>query len=492
MPARLTPSSWLSRWISRSSSTSRALYRRPPPAARPGCTSPSRSYWRSVCGCMPASRAATEITSTLASEACSIEMKYSSTMAHLPIDVLARRGRGRRCVLLQRGTGALRKVLGNVHVDGHQEIAVAALALGHALAAYPQDAAARGTGWHPHGHRAVQRRYGQVDAVDRLRERDRHRQREVVAVPTVELVAPYLDQHEEVASRPAPGARFTPAGEPDLLPVGHPGRDAYVERAGLGDPAGTEALRALDVDDGADALALPARLGEAERALVVRGQPDALADRAGPGDRPGLGAAAVAGVADSGGAQGQRQRRAVDRVPEVEQDLGPDVPAPRRAAPGGGGAAPPAGPGDRAEQVGEPGTTEPPVAARMLGRGVAEDVGHVEGRAGTAPGTPAERAGAEEAAHLVVLFALLVVGEYVVGLGDRFEPVLGVGVAGIVVGVQLARELPVRLLDLVGRRGLADAEHGVEVLLQPVLRAHPYSGSATATSAGRSRRLPSR
>src|SRR6266498_2594596 len=86
MPARLTPSSWLSRCTSRSSATSRWLYRRPPPPVRPGCTRPSRSYWRSVWGCIPASRAATEMISTFASEACSIEMSISSHMCHLLIE----------------------------------------------------------------------------------------------------------------------------------------------------------------------------------------------------------------------------------------------------------------------------------------------------------------------------------------------------------------------------------------------------------------------
>ena len=36
----------------------------PGPDVRPGLTRPSRSYWRSVCGCIPASCAATEMTKT--------------------------------------------------------------------------------------------------------------------------------------------------------------------------------------------------------------------------------------------------------------------------------------------------------------------------------------------------------------------------------------------------------------------------------------------
>src|SRR5262249_34626118 len=166
--------------------------------------------------------------------------------------------------------------------------------------------------------------------------------------PPEQRVLPYLDQHVQVAGRPTAVAGLAPAGEPDLLPVGHPGRDPYVEGAGLGDPARTVALRALDVDDRPDALALPARLGEAERALVGGDQADAVADRAGTGDRAGLGSAAVAGVADARRAQGQRQGRAVDRVAEVEDHLGLHVPPAHRAAPGG---APAAAREDRAEQV---------------------------------------------------------------------------------------------------------------------------------------------
>jgi len=64
IPARLTPSSWDRRWISRSVATSRAEYRRPRPRVRPGQTRPNRSYWRSVCGCIPAICAATEIANT--------------------------------------------------------------------------------------------------------------------------------------------------------------------------------------------------------------------------------------------------------------------------------------------------------------------------------------------------------------------------------------------------------------------------------------------
>ena len=58
--------------------------------------------------------------------------------------------------------------------------------------------------------------------------------------------------------------------------------------------------------------------------------------------------------------------------------------------------------------------------------------------------------------------ALLGVGEHLVGGGDLLEPVLRRRV-GIDVGVQLAGELAVGALELLGRRVLADAEHPVVV-----------------------------
>jgi hypothetical protein len=49
-----------------------------------------------------------------------------------------------------------------------------------------------------------------------------------------------------------------------------------------------------------------------------------------------------------------------------------------------------------------------------------------------------------EGADLVVLLALLGVADHVVGGGDLLEPLFGGGIAGVGVGVELARQLPVR------------------------------------------------
>ena len=78
---------------------------------------------------------------------------------------------------------------------------------------------------------------------------------------------------------------------------------------------------------------------------------------------------------------------------------------------------------------------------------------------------------------MVVLLALLGVAEDVVGVRDLLEALL---CARVLVGVRVvpAGELAIRLLDLVLRRLLVDAEHLVEVLL-----GHGYA--ATTTLAGR-------
>src|SRR5919206_513555 len=89
-------------------------------------------------------------------------------------------------------------------------------------------------------------------------------------------------------------------------------------------------------------------------------------------------------------------------------------------------------------------------------------------RVGTPPVAPAGRAAAaperggveatEDAAARVVLLALLGVGQDRVRALDLLEALLGGLVAGVAVRVVLARELAVRLLDVLLRRLLVDAE----------------------------------
>src|SRR4051794_17406111 len=357
---------------------------------------------------------------TFASEACSIEIWISSYMCHLPITPLTEHGltalaharlepfppgrRGQFRETLQRIACFPRDTIGHLHVDRDDQIPGWSVLASHALAPGPQLAPARRAGRHPHGDRGVQRGHPQVGAEHRLGDADRQGQCEVVPAAPEDLVRPHADLHIQVAGRAAAVAGLAPAAEPDPLPVGHARREADVDRAGLGDPTGAAALRALLVDDRPGALALAARLGKAERALVPRDQAAAVALRAGPRRGAGLGPAAVAGVALAGRPQRQRQRRAAYRLGEVEGHLGLHVPPAARAAPGGAAARTPARE-DRAENVREARPAEAPVT-RAAGRArvgePAEQVGRVELLTAGA-GPAAERARAEQRAHLVVL-----------------------------------------------------------------------------------------
>ena len=133
-------------------------------------------------------------------------------------------------------------------------------------------------------------------------------------------------------------------------------------------------------------------------------------------------------------------------------------------------------------------------AAGRAAEQVGEDVAHRGGvevevaeaaEAAAGPGAGGERAGAA-----VVLLALLGVAEHVVGLGDLLEARLGLLVVGVAVGVVLARELAVGLLDLLGGRLLVDPERLVVV----GTRCHrlPRRYAATTTRAGRMTLAPSR
>src|SRR5208337_2390349 len=64
----------------------------------------------------------------------------------------------------------------------------------------------------------------------------------------------------------------------------------------------------------------------------------------------------------------------------------------------------------------------------------------------------------------VVAATLFRVRQQVVGGRYLLEPLLGALVARIEVGMQLFRKLPVGLADLLGRRGLGDAEDFIGVL----------------------------
>ena len=98
----------------------------------------------------------------------------------------------------------------------------------------------------------------------------------------------------------------------------------------------------------------------------------------------------------------------------------------------------------------------------------------VAGVAATAKTASAESAHARcaVAADLVVLFALLLVGEHVVCFRDFLELLLCCCVAGVQVRVVLAGELAVRLLDVAFACVFANAQCLIKVVGQPVFTCH--------------------
>ena len=128
-------------------------------------------------------------------------------------------------------------------------------------------------------------------------------------------------------------------------------------------------------------------------------------------------------------------------------------------------------PGAAAEQVRQ--QVIQPVGAREL-----ERVGSARARRGEriAPGG--------EAADLVVLRALVGVADHVVGGGDLLEALLGAGIVGVPVRMQLASERAVGLGDVVLGCVRRHPEGAVIVLLQPLLADVVHNLTRLGTPAG--------
>src|SRR5262249_13683768 len=211
--------------------------------------------------------------------------------------------------------------------------------------------------------------------------------------------------------------------------------------------------------------------------------PAAAAVRAGA---PPLSAGSTADVTRCGTPHRDRHRGTPERVQEVDFERRLDVAGfgrrrllPRaaeeiaqhvRAASAFGPAARPTGPGAaEAERWAAPGSfpeVEPPARARPLAIGA--------GLLGIEPRLQTV------AAELVVEPPLARVGKRVIGERNIFEPLLGLRVARVDVGMQLPGELPIRLAECVRAGPTRDTEDGVEILL---LR-HPWTPRANLAAVG--------
>ena len=333
--------------------------------------------------------------------------------------------------------------------------------LRRALAAQPLHGAALRARRHAQLLAPVERRDLDVRPADRLRDRERDLDLEVVAATMEDRRGTDVRDHVEVARRAAVAPSLALAGEPHARALLDPGRDVHAVLLDRALRAAARTRRARLVNHGAGAVAARARLRDREQALTLGLDAAALALRADLRLRAGLGARAATGRARRGGRHRQRDLRALHRLCERDRDLGLQVAAALLARP--------ASPGRRAR----PATEE-------VGQDVAE-AADVEAEAGALAGRAARPAAAHpEHAAAVVLLALLRVAQDVVGRLDLLEALLGLLVAGIAVRVVLARQLAVGLLDLLGRGLLVDPED--------LVRVHP----ATTTRAGRRTSSPRR
>src|SRR6266508_4620845 len=313
-----------------------------------------------------------------------------------------------------------------------------------------QELAALGAGGDLQRYGAFRSRHLDARAERSVRERDRHVDDEIRAAALVERRVGDARDDDQVARRAATESGLALPFQANLRTVLDAGRDLHRVALRPALAAGPVAART--------------RLREPEEALALDGHAAALALRANlrrrAGLRPGAAALAAGGLRLDRDLRLDSAQRILERQAHLHLEIRPSAGTlPLRAT---------------SEDV-----TQPAEAAEEVA-----DVTEVEidsGAAGEAPAVPrAER---------VVLLALVGVGEDVVGGLDLLEPLLGLLVARVLVGVVLADELAVGLLDLVLRRGLRDAEGVVEA---PSPRCHPHPPSGLPPrplrAAGRGRR----
>src|SRR5215471_1988254 len=372
--------------------------------------------------------------------------------------------------VLKRRTGLAVQVVRHGHLDRCEQRAEGAVLLADTAARNAEHLSVRSARRDADGDRRPAVR-GHLDlrSERELGHRHRHRDGEVIARPAEHRVRFHVHPDVQVTVLAAVLARGALAGDPDPLAVRDASRDPRLDGLRAHGTAAAAAGRAGVVDHQPAAPAGLARLGESEAAQAPALPTSTLAVRADPRHRAGLGAGAVADRTWALTGQSQRHGGAVDRIAERQRGLRLHV----RAAPGPAlrGAA---ATEDPAEHVAEP------VAG--LAR-AAEQVTQVE-PAEPAAG-PAGGRHPEQRACLVVLLALLLIGQHVVRLGDLLEALFSPRIPLVRVGMVLPREVAVRLLYLSWLRGLWHAQSLVVILLQVVFRAHLASlGSLVSLFSG--------
>ena len=352
----------------------------------------------------------------------------------------------------------------HAHVDADPQIAApATLQAVHAAVAEHELTAGLGTGRHDDLLVAVERGQHHLRAECGLGDRDGDGREQVVAVTSEHVVLGNSDVHVQVAGTSAARADSAAPGEPQRGARVDARRHVDLVRL-LGDPPTLAAAgRARSGDDLTEAAAPRARRrGDhlPEQALPnALHLPATVALRAGDRLRAGTGARTTAVVTAFCGTHVDTDGGTEDGL--LEADVGDHLEV------------------LTARRTDGPATTACTERTAPAEEGV-EQV--AEATATAVEEVAVAAAGATDAllTEPVVALTCLGVAEHLVGAGDLLEPLLGGGVTGVGVGVQLAGALSVRLLDLVGRGRAADAEQFVEVSHQLILRfpchRHPTAG----------------
>ena len=338
------------------------------------------------------------------------------------------------------------QVFRDLHRNGYKLVAASGAAqIGDALAAQAEDRA----GLRPLGDGeldlAVERGDLHLGAEGGLRVADLLLEQDGGAVALETGVRAHDDGHQQIACRAAVGPRVAAAGLGDGLPVVDAGGDVDLHLVLTADAAHAPAGLAGLVDDFAGAAALGAggaRLHHAEgRALVDRDMARALAVRADLRRRAGGAARALAVRAALDAADRDLLLAAEGGLLEADVQRGAQVVAlARRVRVGARRAA------EAAEDVAED-VAEAPEAAKA-----SEAVKPAE--------AARARVGIEGGeAELVVLLALFLVREDLVGLVGLLEALLAGLVAGVQIGVVFLGQLSVCFFDFIRCGVLFDAQH---------------------------------
>ena len=250
-----------------------------PLGERLGSISPRASYIRSVCGCMSASSAATEIMNTPRSEETStrVVVVVPDPSRRLAISSSCTLGGLREQLRPRVAVHHLGQLVDRLGLLGrqrrrdvdHEPVVDVAAALAaeprRPLAAQPLDGAVLGPARNAQALGAVQRRHLDHGAAHRLGNRQRDLDLEVLADALEHRRVRHARDHVQVAGLAAARARLALAGQPDPAAVAHAGGDVDPQPPHAALSAAAAAGRARILDHGARSRGSSSTAGRSRR-----------------------------------------------------------------------------------------------------------------------------------------------------------------------------------------------------------------------------------